>query len=151
MHLFHIFIFSPQTLRININYQVIDGSLQYANKTPIHINASLVLNIFVMAYDFIYFFQNRIETVDVFLNNKFNAPVNVLRMEFQTHESCFTFTWPDPSTSRLKLQSNRTQRVRRIHMFKSKSLMMSLSSVNFVSTWHRYVKLFRLNRLFTVV
>ncbi|CAF1157024.1 unnamed protein product [Adineta ricciae] len=84
-----------QTLRININYQTIDGSLQCANKTPIHINASL----------------NRIETIDVFLNNKFNTPVNVLRMEFETHKSCFTFTWPDPSVPRLKLQSNRMQRL----------------------------------------
>ncbi|CAF0885194.1 unnamed protein product [Adineta steineri] len=82
-----------QILRINIQYEIVDGSIELTNKTSLHIDA----------------FPNRIETLDIFTHNKFNVPVNVFRMDFITYGTCFAFTWNDSPMGNVKLQPNKIQ------------------------------------------
>jgi hypothetical protein len=49
--------------------------------------------------------------MDIFVQNKFNVPINVLRMDFITYGICFAFAWSNTSIGRVELESNKIQRV----------------------------------------
>ncbi|CAF5025436.1 unnamed protein product, partial [Rotaria sp. Silwood1] len=84
-----------QTLKLDVNYQIINGSLEFMNKTPIHIDV----------------FPNRLGTADIFLQNKFDESINITRIDFITYGICFSFTWKNTSIGHVELQSNKIQQI----------------------------------------
>ncbi|CAF1175327.1 unnamed protein product [Rotaria sp. Silwood1] len=84
-----------QTLKLDVNYQIINGSLEFMNKTPIHIDV----------------FPNRLGTADIYLQNKFDESINITRIDFITYGICFSFTWKNTSIGHVELQSNKIQQI----------------------------------------
>ncbi|CAF2850368.1 unnamed protein product [Rotaria sp. Silwood2] len=84
-----------QTLKLDIQYQIINGSLEFINKTPIHIDV----------------FPNRLGTADIFLQNKFDEPINVTRIDFITYGICFSFIRNNTTNGHVELEPHKIQQV----------------------------------------
>lgn len=51
--------------------------------------------------------------IDISLENKFDEPVDILRIEFATFGKCLSFIWNSTAPGKLIVQPNQTYRVRR--------------------------------------
>mgnify|MGYP006892769564 CR=1 FL=1 len=52
-------------------------------------------------------------TIDISLENKFDEPVDILRIEFATFGKCLSFIWNSTAPGKLIVQPNQTYRVTR--------------------------------------
>ncbi|CAF3551098.1 unnamed protein product [Rotaria sordida] len=86
---------SYQTLNMNVKYRITSGLIELQNKLPLHIDV----------------FPNHVGTVDVFLNNRFDEPIQMIRVEFPTYGKSFSFIWNTTSPGRLIIEANKTYQI----------------------------------------
>ncbi|UJR33639.1 hypothetical protein I4U23_021073 [Adineta vaga] len=84
-----------ETIKMNVKYRIISGSIGLANKTPLHIDV----------------FPNRLTMTSITLHNGFDEPIDVTRMEFPTYGNCFSFIWNTTSTNKLIIDANKSHQI----------------------------------------
>ncbi|CAF2702202.1 unnamed protein product [Rotaria sp. Silwood2] len=84
-----------QTLNMNVKYRITSGSLELENQLPLHIDV----------------FPNQVGMSEVFLNNKFDEPTEIIRLEFPTYGKSFSFIWHNTSPGKIILKANQTYQI----------------------------------------